>query len=196
MSNQSQPDSSPDVPGALEGFEDDPEQDSGRNPSDHPVNPTVLETVVDRGATVETDSVIPAPPTRSVASGRAEARERAIHLLYEREIKGLSVEDLLGAQLMPPDSYTQEVLLGVEQHQDELDALIGRLSRGWTLQRMPKIDLTILRVGSFELLYRDDIPTGVVLSEAAELATLYGGLDESGRFVNGVLAAAAREIRQ
>lgn len=162
---------------------------------EHPVNAAVLETVVDAGATVQTDSVTPSSPTRSVASGRAEARERAIHLLYEREIKSLTVAEILAGQLIEPDPYTRDVLIGVEEHQGELDELIGGLSRGWTLKRMPRIDLTILRVGSFELLYRLDIPTGVVLSEAAELATMYGGLDESGRFVNGVLAAAAKKLR-
>ena len=79
-------------------------------------------------------------------------------------------------------------------HEAELDALIGRLVRGWTLERMATLDLVVLRVACYELAHCPDVPSGVVLAEAVDLAGRYG-TDESARFVNGVLAAAAGELR-
>jgi N utilization substance protein B len=82
----------------------------------------------------------------------------------------------------------------VVRHAQELDELIGRLVRGWTLERMATLDLVVLRVACFELAHCPDVPSGVVLAEAVDLAGRYGS-DESARFVNGVLAAAAGELR-
>jgi transcription antitermination factor NusB len=76
----------------------------------------------------------------------------------------------------------------------EVDGLIRQFAKGWTLERMPVIDRTLLRMAVFELLHRDDVPTGVVISEAVELAKSYS-TDDSSRFVNGLLAAIADEIR-
>lgn len=129
-----------------------------------------------------------------VSGGRREARERAVHLLYESGVKSLRIGDVLAAQPVTPDRYAVELATGVEAHRDELDALIDRLATDWSLDRMPTLDLTVLRVGAFELAHRPDVPTAVVLAEATELAGRYG-TDDSGRFVNGVLAAAARELR-
>ena len=72
--------------------------------------------------------------------------------------------------------------------------LISRFARGWTLDRMPVIDRAVLRMGAFELLHRPDVPTGAVISEAVELAKRYS-TDDSGRFVNGVLASIAAAVR-
>ena len=80
-----------------------------------------------------------------------------------------------------------ELVRGVDDHAVEIDELIGRLARGWTLERMPALDLEVLRVACFELAHRPDVPTGVVLSEAVDLAGRYG-TDDSSRFVNGVLS--------
>ena len=135
-----------------------------------------------------------APAMRPVAAGRHEARERAVHLLYEASIKGLDAAGVLEEQVLAPEPYTVALVRGVEEHGDAIDEVLGRLARGWTLDRMPMLDLAVLRVGCFELAHVDDIPTGVVLSEAADLAASYG-TDDSPRFVNGVLAAAAAELR-
>lgn len=129
-----------------------------------------------------------------VSGGRREARERAVHLLYESGVKSLRVGDVLAAQPITPDRYAVELATGVEAHRAELDEVIDRLAADWSLDRMPTLDLTVLRVGAFELAHRSDVPTAVVLAEATELAGRYG-TDDSGRFVNGVLAAAARELR-
>ncbi len=134
------------------------------------------------------------PAMRPVAAGRREARERALHLLYEAAMKDLDADGVLGEQVLAPEPYTEQVVRGVLGHQAELDEVVGRLARGWTLDRMPVLDLAVLRLGCFELAHLDDVPTGVVLSEAADLASEYG-TDDSARFVNGVLAAAAKELR-
>lgn len=134
------------------------------------------------------------PAVRPVAGGRHEARERAVHLLYEAGIKGLTVDDVLAAQVLAPDPYTTDLVRGVAAHREELDELIAGLAKGWTLERMPQLDLVVMRVGCFELAHRPDVPRAAVLSEAVELASRYG-TDDSPRFVNGVLSAAADRLR-
>ena len=134
------------------------------------------------------------PQVPLVAGGRHEARERAVHLLYESRIKDRPGGETLADQVTAPDPYTVDLVRGVGEHGAQLDALIARLARGWTLERMPALDLEVLRVACFELAQRPDVPTGVILSEAVDLAGRYG-TDDSSKFVNGVLAAAAAELR-
>jgi len=124
---------------------------------------------------------------------RREARERAVELGYEAELRSWTVEELLASLILPADPFVVELLTDLERHRAEADAQIEKLARGWTLDRMPVLDLLIMRMATIELLHRDT-PTGVVLSEAVDLASRYS-TDESGRFVNGVLAAVAREVR-
>ena len=71
---------------------------------------------------------------------------------------------------MPPDQYTAEVIVGVEANRAEIDAVISRLAKGWTIERMPAMDRLLMEIALFELGHRDDVPTAVVLNEAAELA--------------------------
>jgi N utilization substance protein B len=132
---------------------------------------------------------------RPVVGGRSVARERAVHLLYEAEMKGDGGEAVLGAQVLAADPYTAELVAGVESHRPEIDSLISDLApEGWAVARMATLDLAVLRIACFELAHRLDVPSGVVLSEAVALAEQYG-TDESPRFVNGLLAAAARRLR-
>jgi N utilization substance protein B len=166
-----------------------------RLPADAPVSESVLDTVLGAETVVEAISVDPPPVVRPVAGGRHEARERAVHLLYESRIKDLGIDEVLAGQVLAPDEYADALVRGVVEHQAELDELIGRLVRGWTIERMATLDLVVLRVACFELAHRPDVPTGVVLAEAVDLAGRYG-TDESARFVNGVLAAAADELRE
>lgn len=125
---------------------------------------------------------------------RREARERALALLYEAEAKDAAGTDVLDAQPIEVDAYAADVVTGVADHRDALDAIIGRHARGWTIERMPALDRTILRMASYELCHRPDVPPNVVINEAVELAKRYS-TDDSGRFVNGVLAAVASEQR-
>lgn len=126
---------------------------------------------------------------------RTEARERALALLYEADAKRVEPAAVLAALPVRPDPLAALLVTGVADHLERIDALVGGHAQGWTLERMPVIDRTVLRLGTYELLERDDVPTAVVLDEAVELAKRYGGTDDSGRFVNGVLAAIAREVR-
>jgi transcription antitermination protein NusB len=130
----------------------------------------------------------------SAGGSRREARERALELLYEGYAKGAPADDILGALVIPPEPYAEALVRGVADRGDELDELITRFAKGWTLERMPVLDRTILRIAIYELVAGDDPPVGVVISEAVELAKRYS-TDDSGRFVNGVLASVASAVR-
>jgi N utilization substance protein B len=125
---------------------------------------------------------------------RSDAREHAMLLLYEAESKGADPVDVLAAQVMRPDDLTVLLVEGVAEHRQHLDEVIAAHSRGWTLDRMPVIDRTVLRIAGFELLARPEVPVAVVLDEAIELAKRFS-TDDSGRFVNGVLSALAPVLR-
>jgi N utilization substance protein B len=133
-------------------------------------------------------------PARPADDERSDARERALILLYEAESKGISPSEVLAAQVATPDDLTVMLVRGVEQHMAQLDAAIAAHAKGWTLARMPAIDRNVLRVAAFELLGRHDVPVAVVLDEAVELAKRFS-TDDSGRFVNGVLAALVPVLR-
>ncbi|MGA9275409.1 transcription antitermination factor NusB [Ilumatobacter sp.] len=125
---------------------------------------------------------------------RSDARERALYLLYEAESKGITPVEALELQVLAPDELTQTIVRGVAEHRDRLDAAIDERATGWTLARMPVIDLNVLRIGAFELAERPDVPTAVVLDEAVNLVKQFS-TDDSGRFVNGVLAALVADLR-
>lgn len=128
------------------------------------------------------------------AGGRRSARERALGLLYEAEAKGQDPVAVLDDVPVVPDAFAVAVVRGVAAHAVRIDALIATHAIDWAVDRMPVIDRSLLRMATFELLELDDVPTAVVISEAVELAKRYS-TDESGRFVNGVLAAVAAEVR-
>ena len=90
-------------------------------------------------------------------------------------------------------AYITRVLDGVLNHLDELDEQIAGASRGWSLERMPRVDLTIMRLATWEILYEKDIPGSVTINEAVELANRYSDPDSSSRFINGVLGASLRK---
>ena len=126
---------------------------------------------------------------------RSDARERALYLLYEAHSKGISPADTIDIQVLEPDELTQELVRGVDAQLEQLDELIAAKAKGWTLTRMPVLDLSVMRLAVYELLERPHVPTAVVLNEAVELAKRYS-TDDSGRFVNGVLAAIAADVRR
>ena len=129
-----------------------------------------------------------------MTGSRRQARERALELLYEAESKQEAPADLLAALPLAPDKFALDLVNGVAEHLGEIDALVSRFSRGWRMDRMPMIDRLLLRMATFELTERPDVPAAVAISEAVELAKRYS-TDDSGRFVNGVLAAIADEVR-
>ena len=127
---------------------------------------------------------------------RSDARERALYVLYEASQKGVPATQVLAAQVVPADDLTALLVNGVEAHRDRLDTAIAAKASGagWTLKRMPVLDLNVLRLAAFELFERPDVPVAVVIDEAVELAKRFS-TDNSGRFVNGVLASLAGELR-
>ena len=125
---------------------------------------------------------------------RRESRERALGLCYEREARAISADQLLDDLPAAPDAYAEELLRGVEQHEPELDGLLREYSEHWAVERMPAVDRAVLRLGCFELAHEPEVPTAVVISEAVELAKQYS-TENSGRFVNGLLARIAEQVR-
>lgn len=125
---------------------------------------------------------------------RSRAREYALSALYEARTKGADPRSILESFVIAPDPLVRLLVEGVADHGDELDATIERYSTGWSLDRMPTLDLLILRLATFELSRRSDVPTAVAIDEAVELAKRFS-TDDSGRFINGVLASIAREVR-
>lgn len=125
---------------------------------------------------------------------RSDARERALYLLYEAHSKNIAPVDTIDLQVIEPDELTQELVRGVGAAMVAIDELIAAKARGWTLERMPVLDLNVMRLAVWELLERPHVPTAVVLDEAVELAKRFS-TDDSGRFVNGVLAAIAADVR-
>ncbi len=124
-------------------------------------------------------------------SARGKARKRALDILFEAEIRGEPVLDLLAeraAAASPPVSdYAAELVRGVHAHQAEIDEMLAENSRGWTLDRMPAVDRNILRIGAYELFFGAGVPSGAAISEAVLLARELS-TDASPAFVNGLLA--------
>jgi transcription antitermination protein NusB len=125
---------------------------------------------------------------------RHEARELALALLYEAEMKHLSLPETMAALPVLPDPFTVALLTGVDEDGAGIDGLIAAAAVGWEIDRMPVVDRTILRLATWELTARPDVPVAVVIDEAVELAKHYS-TEESGGFVNGVLGTIARRVR-
>jgi N utilization substance protein B len=125
---------------------------------------------------------------------RHQARERALTLLYEAELKDRPPGEIVGQLPVPPDPYTSALVGEVQTRASEIDGLIDGAAIGWDLDRMAVVDRNVLRMAVAELLAFLDVPVPVILNEAVELASSYS-TDDSGRFVNGVLATLAAELR-
>ena len=124
-------------------------------------------------------------------AARSKARKRALDVLFEAEIRSEPVLALLDervAAASPPVSpYAADLVRGVQAHRERIDELLGSNAQGWTLDRMPAVDRNTLRIGAFELLWADDVPDAVAISEAVALARELS-TDGSPAFVNGLLA--------
>ncbi len=151
----------------------------------------------------------------SVSNGgtmtRANARELAVHLIYGRDFTGeeprIVVDTRLNREYYPELSqendiyaerpsraqlgYIDTVVIGVANRAEELNAHIARFSIGWDISRISRLTRAIMQLAIFEILYVQDVPTGVAVSEAVRLAKKYDG-DDTGAFVNGILGSFAR----
>lgn len=130
---------------------------------------------------------------------RTEDRRQAAQVLYSGMIRGKDAKELLendGVLCLERSltDYSFGLVEGVESHRRELDELISSTSENWTLDRMPVMDLIIMRIALYEMLHVEDVPISVSINEAVELAKFFGGDDESPRFVNGMLGNIARSI--
>lgn len=122
---------------------------------------------------------------------RSDQRRDAVFALFQREVTGRPLDELLaGAR-----PFTRQLAEGVDATAAELDAEIADRSRGWALERIAPLERCILRVALFELHHRDDVPVEVAIDEAVGLAKEYSGADAPG-FVNGILGATARELEE
>jgi transcription antitermination protein NusB len=124
-------------------------------------------------------------------AARSKARKRALDVLFEAEQRGVPTLGLLAERMSlgetPTPEYAASLVRGVAAHQERIDSLIASNAEGWTLERMPAVDRNVLRLGIYELLWADDVPDPVAISEAVVLATDLS-TDASPAFVNGLLA--------
>lgn len=125
---------------------------------------------------------------------RSDARERALNVLFEADVRGCPSAEVVGRIQVPLDDLTTLLIEGVSANRERIDPIIASHSHSWSLDRMAATDRNVLRIATFELMGRGDVPTAVILDEAVALAKRYG-TDGSGAFVNGVLAAIARSLR-
>ena len=131
---------------------------------------------------------------------RRRAREAALKILYQMEVAGAGAEEAMASYWecfdleAEGDEYAAELVRGIAAQLEAVDSSITSASTRWRLERMARVDRNVLRIGAFELLYRADVPTRVVLDEAIELGKRFGS-EESGAFINGVLDRLARTAR-
>jgi transcription antitermination protein NusB len=133
-------------------------------------------------------------------SARSKARKRALDLLYGADLREISLNSALAMEAARAAnepareaswSYARDIVTGIADHGDEIDELIVTYSQGWSIERMPVLDRAILRIGIWEILFNDEIPTGVAISEAVEAAKSLSTEDSAG-FVNGLLGRIAQ----
>lgn len=131
---------------------------------------------------------------------RSSAREAAMQLIFEHIFGGDGDENTLGAMIeytpnAKDDAYITRITQGVYENQEDIDSKIGDFLQGWTLERLARVDLSILRLAVYELLYCDDIPGAVTINEAVELARKFS-TPEAGGFINGVLGNLNRSLER
>lgn len=133
---------------------------------------------------------------------RTQARRSALQVLYSGEINQASPSQIIDGGLALQDdaeklnNYAISLVYGVDAHRAGIDACLNQVSDNWSLDRMPMVDRSILRLAVYEMLYVDTVPVSVTINEAVELAKDFGGEDDSSRFVNGVLGRIAKLIEE
>ena len=144
---------------------------------------------------------------------RANARELAVHLIYGRNFTGEDPQDVVAirlnkeyyAQLSAENdvyaerpsraqlAYIDGVVAGVANREEDLNDTIGKFSIGWDVSRISRLARSVMQLAIYEILYVEDVPTGVAVSEAVRIAKKYDG-DDTGSFVNGILGSFARNL--
>jgi N utilization substance protein B len=132
---------------------------------------------------------------------RRKARELALQVLFQRDLRRKRVEDILAFVSSPTlwdedtRSFFFTLVRGVEEKEEIVDRLITEVAEGWTLHRMANIDRNILRIATYEIVFLPEVPASVSINEAVELGKKYG-TEESGRFINGVLGRLLRYLEK
>ena len=130
---------------------------------------------------------------------RTKSRKRALDILYGADVREESINTVLAAEQARNDAdpkranswaYARDIVIGITEHGDEIDELIETYSQGWTIARMPTVDRALVRIGLWEILYNDEVPDAVAISEAVESAKVHS-TDDSAGFVNGLLGRIA-----
>lgn len=133
-------------------------------------------------------------------SARTKARKRALDILFSADVRGEEVSVVLAAAAKRAANepsreaswlYARDIVDGIIDHRDEIDEQITTHSRDWKIERMPAVDRALLRIGTWEILFNEEVPTAVAIDEAVELAKELS-TEDSGAFVHGVLARIDR----
>ena len=133
-------------------------------------------------------------------SARTKARKRALDILFQADVRGEELAIMLATEAKRAAGepareaswlYARDIVDGVIDNREAIDEQITTFSKDWSLQRMPAVDRALLRIGTWEILFNDEVPTAVAIDEAVELAKEFS-TDDSGSFVHGVLARIAR----
>jgi len=129
-------------------------------------------------------------------SARGKARKRALDILFASELRSespvVALDRAIDEGEGPTNDYTAVIVRGVVEHQARIDGLLSTYAQGWSLARMPAVDRNVLRLGVWEVLYADDVPDAVAVSEAMNLVRELS-TDDSPAFVNGVLGGIVRD---
>lgn len=125
---------------------------------------------------------------------RFKQREQAFFLIFEHQFNPLDNQEAIeiySENVEPVGDYAIEILSGVKENEDKLEQIIVQFSNGWKLNRLPKVNLAILKLALYEMIFVDNMPDGVVINEAVELAKKYSG-NEDASFINGILGSYSR----
>lgn len=128
---------------------------------------------------------------------KRKSREQAFIILFEKSFNSeMSVDEIINAaievEVITKDKMTSDIVRTAEEHIEDIDAVIERNLKGWTMQRISKVSLALIRMAVCEMKYFDKVPVGVSISEAVEICKIYGS-DEDKSFVNGILGSISRE---
>lgn len=118
---------------------------------------------------------------------RRIARELALQALFQLDNHEISIEEAIGHVTEEQDEFLTQLVSGVIENKEQIDASLTEKLENWSLSRLPKIERTVLRIAIFELLYTEETPAKVVINESLEICKIFGD-EKSSRFVNGVLS--------
>lgn len=132
----------------------------------------------------------------TISEKRRKSREQAFIILFEKSFNAdMTVDEIISiaveAEVISEDKYTKKLVNTAEEHMEEIDSLIEKNLKGWTMSRISKVSLALIRMAISEIKYFEDVPTGVSINEAVEICKIYGS-DEDKSFVNGLLGSVSR----